>query len=1262
MRYWKWGNTMNTRQNAKLTYKMYKKGRFWVFAGIAVAAWNANLIVGQAATAEDTTHTTVASKTTGTSDLNQKAVTLSHSATTQNASSSEETDSSSLSATKAETTGTTTTDQVGTTTTQRTANDSVVETSETYKAENRDGSSVESTTDKQVASKTDVTKSVAKPIDSAASKAETVASVPNTPATTDSNETASTTTQSTVAAESNSHSLVETPNKAATDTVAKPAMQKFSTRSSLKAAAAVTVTDSGMWGTSPWTLTSDGVLTIGAGIMDDSYVPWGQADTNNKYVRDKVKKFVIEPGVVAGPGLSHAFFKNVQSPDYVPLDGGIVGLENLDVSKTTDFDFMFAGSRITDLSGIANWLVGENNATKMNFMFMDVAATEIPVSNWNVSKVVDFSQMFKQDKALKTLDLSKWQMGKAAPVAYSLKDTNSLSSITLGPGTRLKSGAYTVGIPAVSTSGYTGKWISKTDGKTYTSDELMMLYSDQSTAIPSAVTTYVWEALPSASTIEVKDTTIVAGPTASWQVKDNVTGLKNAAGQDILATADLNQAITVDGEVNTKKAGVYHVTLNYVDDVKTKRTAKVTVTVVASQAALVGKPVTVNQGAKTWDVKEAIDAAQSLDAEGKPLSAAELAKVTSSHLDTSKAGDQTVTLTYVDAAGNTKTTEVTVHVAASQAALKVKDVTVIKGSQADWHLNDHLVSATDSSGKTITDLSALDVQADKTPDLSTVGTQPITLTYTDNMGNQHTYTVNVNVVANGADFSVKPITVTAGPNTTWTVADSLDTLTDLEGQAVTDLSQVKLTVDRQPNLTKAGTETVVITYVDAAGYKHQQTAMIKVVASQAQINVKDSDIVMGPNTTWQAKDNLTSVIQANGDQVSADDIVLKDDVKMAAKVMSIMYSYLRTDGTTVTVTGNVDLSQPGENEITYTYTDSQGNTTTATALVRVVETQASLDAADATVIQGPNASFNAQDQIMTLTDATGHAIEASAVEIGGDRVDLSKAGSYKVTYHYVDAAGNVFDKTITVDVVKSQAALKVKNSHLTVGDNWQASDNLVQLVDAQGKEVKLSQAMVTGKVDPTTAGTYAVTYHYTDAAGNIFTETATITVTKPDVNGGGNGGQPDGGQNPGQPTPGNNGNNGNSDQQKPDDNGNGDTLNPKPIPSNPSLGPDSDQPDNSGEHGNTVNSGTPSQSGDSSVVTDSQTMASGQADTIKPNSTATNVLFTKPAATGTVESGTQALPKTNETRHKTTMVGSLLLALTGLTGLFGLIRKRRHED
>ncbi|MFT9372203.1 GH32 C-terminal domain-containing protein [Liquorilactobacillus hordei] len=104
------------------------------------------------------------------------------------------------------------------------------------------------------------------------------------------------------------------------------------------------------------------------------------------------------------------------------------------------------------------------------------------------------------------------------------------------------------------------------------------------------------------------------------------------------------------------------------------------------------------------------------------------------------------------------------------------------------------------------------------------------------------------------------------------------------------------------------------------------------------------------------------------------------------------------------------------------------------------------------------------------------------------------------------------DQSIVYVYAKVQTALNVKDSTITAGSKtgWSAADNFVSATDTKGNQIDLKDITVSGSVDTTKAGSYKVTYSYTDSQGNTISKTITVTVIaensqKPDGNEGNSG-------------------------------------------------------------------------------------------------------------------------------------------------------------
>ena len=173
--------------------------------------------------------------------------------------------------------------------------------------------------------------------------------------------------------------------------------------------------------------------------------------------------------------------------------------------------------------------------------------------------------------------------------------------------------------------------------------------------------------------------------------------------------------------------------------------------------------------------------------------------------------------------------------------------------------------------------------------------------------------------------------------------------------------------------------------------------------------------------------------------------------------------------------------------IIYTVTDSDGNTVTQSVSATIYS--------DITIhyIDKNGTELSAQTTSMANSVGSNYNIIPTSL--------IKKNG---VSYYYVSSNNNLSgiygennqptDIYLTYDI--DQTSIDTKDSTLVAGPSttWKAADNFVSATDEAGSVLKLSDITVSGTVDPTKAGRYEVTYSYTDAAGNVVTKTATITV------------------------------------------------------------------------------------------------------------------------------------------------------------------------
>ncbi|MBF2664589.1 bacterial Ig-like domain-containing protein [Listeria seeligeri] len=314
------------------------------------------------------------------------------------------------------------------------------------------------------------------------------------------------------------------------------------------------------------------------------------------------------------------------------------------------------------------------------------------------------------------------------------------------------------------------------------------------------------------------------------------------------------------------------------------------------------------------------------------------------------------------------------------------------------------------------------------------GTYPLTYTITKD-GKTAEVTIQVTVAQDLTAVNAHDSTLYVGD--TWTAADNFDSALNKDGNTV---PFADVTVSGTVDTNTAGTYPVTYTYNGVS-----TTIQVTVKDKLTAVNAHDSTIYTGD--TWAAADNFDSALDKDGNPVAFAD---------------------------VTVTGTVDTTKAGTNDITYTY---DGVSTTITVTVK--ENKEGISAHDASIYVGD--TWTAADNFDSAFDKDGNPVAFEDVQVTEKpTVDTNKAGAYQVTYSY----GKV-SKTITLTVKEIQTAVNAHDSVIYTGDTWGATDNFDSALDKDGNTVPFTDVTVTGTVDVDQAGVYPVTYSYDGVSTTI---------------------------------------------------------------------------------------------------------------------------------------------------------------------------------
>lgn len=215
-------------------------------------------------------------------------------------------------------------------------------------------------------------------------------------------------------------------------------------------------TVSGTWGTCEWTISSDGVLTIGEGVGKET--EYGYSGTYHGRIspwteyKKKIKKIDITGNItfdedVSLEGLFISFNEVTE----------INGLKNIDFSKVTDISYMFNGcSRLksvdlselnmgkvtgmyymfedcTSLINVNMSAIDVKNVKSMFAMFHNCTSlTDVNISKMKTSSLTDMRLMFTDCSSLRNLDMSEIDTSNVTSMSSMFKGCSSLTNLNIG--------------------------------------------------------------------------------------------------------------------------------------------------------------------------------------------------------------------------------------------------------------------------------------------------------------------------------------------------------------------------------------------------------------------------------------------------------------------------------------------------------------------------------------------------------------------------------------------------------------------------------------------------------------------------------------------------------------------------------------------------------------------------------------------------------------------------------------------------------------
>ena len=334
------------------------------------------------------------------------------------------------------------------------------------------------------------------------------------------------------------------------------------------------------------------------------------------------------------------------------------------------------------------------------------------------------------------------------------------------------------------------------------------------------------------SRLQVKDSTIYVGD--SWKPEENFVSATDKTGQDVPF-----EKITVSGQVDNTKAGVYPIIYSYEGKEETAH-----VTVKPDQSKLEVKDTTIYVG-DSWKPEDNFVSATDKTGQDVPFEKIDVQGT----VNVDKIGDYEIVYK-----NGKKEAKAIVHVR-DDSQLEVKDTTIYVGDK--WEAEDNFVSATDKTGQDVP-FEKIDVQG--TVNVDKIGDYEIVY---KNGTKEAKAIVHVR---DDSRLQVKDTTIYVGDS--WKPEENFVSATDKTGQ---DVPFEKITVSGQVDTSKAGVYPIIYSYEGK-----EETAHVAVKPDQSKLEVKDTTIYVGDS--WKPEDNFVSATDRDGHAISFDKVQVKGEV------------------------------------------------------------------------------------------------------------------------------------------------------------------------------------------------------------------------------------------------------------------------------------------------------------------------------------------------------------------------------------------------
>jgi len=410
-------------------------------------------------------------------------------------------------------------------------------------------------------------------------------------------------------------------------------------------------------------------------------------------------------------------------------------------------------------------------------------------------------------------------------------------------------------------------------------------------------------------------------------------------------------------------------------------------------------------------------------------------------------GETTVTWTATDTSGNSASATQTVTIVdTTKPGLSIPHDQTVEASS----LEGTLVEIGEAEAHDITGISSIIHNA---PDVFPLGSTMIAWTTTDNHGNSKTAYQTITVVDTTAPTIISPQDI---------VAEAIDPALNyiaFDELSVVDSIGIESITNDKPITFPFGSTTVTWTVTDTSGNISQVTQVVTLIDTTPPEIFAPSDIVAEAI-------GLSSTLVELGEATAHDLMGIASVTEHPPRFFVL-----------------------GETTVTWTTTDTSGNSASATQTVTIVDTTSpSITAPDSITAEATSADSN----IVVL----GNPVSSDLVDtpsISNNAPDVFPLGETTVTWTATDYSGNSASATQTVTIVDTTSP------ELTMPEDVMISafslEKQVEIGEAQAYDLAGSTLTITNDAPDTfPLGDTVVTWNVSDEVGNSASSQQVISV------------------------------------------------------------------------------------------------------------------------------------------------------------------------